>query len=688
MVLPTGLGKTIIAVLTARKILDLYPKNSKIIVLAPTRPLIFQHHETFTKFLPISKEDYVVLTGKVVPEERIKMFKKHQILFYTPQTLRNDLVNRRYTLEKAALIIFDEAHHASGDYPYTMIADEYIEQNLDGTILALTASPGSSKDKITLLCQNLHIPLENIHIRTRKDVDVKSYLKPMDVYKIGVNLTALMSEIYSIVLVVLEERLKYLAQLNFLDVKSEPLYNKVIRKDLLKLNKELVGIVQSSGDKTGVYSALSINAQALILYHMLELIEQQGLDILLIYLEKVNTDARKKNSSKAVKILASDTRIRRVLIELKKNQEYSPEKLIHPKYQVLVHVLLEELANNPHTRILVFVKLRDSVKNIVKNLKGVGTIKAVRFVGQATKAVDDKGLSQKKQIEILGQFKEGVHNVLISTNVGEEGLDIAECDLVVFYDVVASEIRLIQRKGRTARHRKGRVVILYCKGTHDEVYLRIALSKLKKMNINLKNPQQLKESYNEDYSLDNFENSVVPDNNVTYSEKPKKIKPKKKPHLQANLKSFLNTEDSHVVEKDQKIKDEGSQVKISKGLPMKFGIRKKLQQDKADFTIMDSELHIVIFNKVLIQVYNPKMLVENKSFNSEVQDLSEICELFIVVFDFIDLIEDYSGEKSFLKKKVTEFKNEVSFQIIPIENEEELYFVIRSIFESISKEGS
>ncbi len=677
MVLLTGLGKTIIAVLTARKILDLYPEDSKIIILAPTRPLINQHYDTFLKFLPIPKEDYAVLTGKVLPEDRIDLFNEHRILFFTPQTLRNDLVKRKYTLQNTALIIFDEAHHASGDYPYTMIADEYIEQNPDGTILGLTASPGSSKDKITLLCENLHIPLENIHIRTRTDTDVKQYLKPMDVYKIGVNLTVLMTELYSVILVVLEERLKYLAQLNFLDVKSEPLYSKVIRKDLLKLNKELVSIIQSSGDKTGVYSALSINAQALILYHMLELIEQQGLDVLLIYLEKVNNDARKKNSSKAVKILASDARIRRVFIELKKNQEYFPEKLIHPKYQVLVQVLLEELRNNESSRILVFVKLRDSVKNIVKNLKNVNNIKAVRFVGQATKSADDKGLSQKKQIEILNKFKEGAHNVLVSTNVGEEGLDIAECDLVVFYDVVASEIRLIQRKGRTARHRKGRVIILYCKGTHDEVYLRIALSKLKKMNVALKNPQQLKDSYNL-ITQDSFQDTV--EHEEIYPKTFNKASQTEKPKHQAKLQVFLKRNEFQERKNKQEIQPD---MKISKRLPMKFGIRKKLLKDKINYKIVDSDLHIIIFNKVLIQIYNPRILQEHKSLISELHDFGELCELFIIIFDFIDLDEEYSGEKQNLKLKVKEFRNSVSYQIIPIENEEELYFILKSILESI-----
>ena len=443
VVLPTGLGKTIIAVLVAKKIISIFPKNSKIIILAPTRPLINQHFDTFSKFLNVSVDKFSVLTGKILPEKRIELFIENQIIFFTPQTLRNDLVNKRYSLENTALIIYDEAHHATGDYAYTMIAYEYKEQNPDGVSLALTASPGASKKKIQILCENLYIPLGNIHIRTRKDKDVKSYLQPMSIYKIGVNLTTLMAEVYYGITAVLEERLLYLTQLNFLSEKSRPLHNKVIRKDLLRLNKELVSLIQQGGDKTGVYSALSINAQGLILFHMIELVEQQGLDVLLIYLEKVKNDAKKAKSSKAIKILASDIRLQRIYIELKKNQEFSPGNLVHPKYHVLLKILQDELTQNSESRILVFVKLRDSLKNIVNHLKEYEIIKPARFVGQATKSADDKGLSQKKQIEVLEQFKTGKFNVLVSTNVAEEGLDIAECNLVVFYDVVASEIRLI-----------------------------------------------------------------------------------------------------------------------------------------------------------------------------------------------------------------------------------------------------
>lgn len=670
VVLPTGLGKTIIAVLVASRILQTYPPQSKIIVLAPTRPLINQHYDTFMKFLTLPEDTFVVLTGKVNPQDRAEIFNNSQIIFYTPQTLRNDLIHNKYTLETTALIIFDEAHHASGDYPYTMIAEKFVEQNPDGTILGLTASPGASKQKINMLCKNLFISQENIHIRTRKDRDVKTYLKPMDVYKIGVNLTELMSHAYELLNSVLEERLQYLSQLNFLEIKGEPLYAHIIRKDLLRLNSELIAALKN-GDTIGVYSALSINAQGLILFHMQELIEQQGLDVLLHYLEKMYKDAKKKNSSKAVRVLTGDYRLNQLFLELKKNHDFTPDNLIHPKYQVLVKVILDELRTNPISRILVFVKLRDSVKNIVNKLKDTNGIHAVRFVGQATKSTDDKGLSQKQQIEILDQFREGEYNVLVSTNVGEEGLDIAECDLVIFYDVVASEIRLIQRKGRTARHRQGRVIILYCKNTHDEIYLRIALNKLKRMNFTLRQPTQEREHY--EFPLVDIESvSEMKSTELV----PREIRRENTRQRQSNLRAFLHP-------KEEGIKD--AEVKISSHLSMKYGLRKQLEQNYLHYEITDSDLHIILLNKVLIQIYPPDKIAD-PTFISELNDFQELCELLIIVFDFITFKEELEGEKRVLRERLIRFGKDNQLHVICIDNEEELSFIVKNILDTQKEE--
>ena len=673
VVLPTGLGKTIIAVFVAAYSLELFPKNSKVIILAPTRPLINQHYDTFKKFLTIPEEQFVVLTGKIKPVKRTKLFSEHQIILYTPQTLRNDLVKRRYSLNTTCLIVFDEAHHATGDYPYPLIADEYIDQNPDGNILALTASPGASQKKIDILCKNLHIPKEHIHTRTRTDRDVKTYLMPMDIYKIGVELTELMEDAYTIVQKLLEERLQYLSQLGFLDVDTKKLIEKIYRKDLLKLNAELVQFLQDNGDKTGVYTALSVNAQALILYHMIDLIEQQGLDVLLTYLKKMRNDAKKKSSSKAVKVLASEYRIYQLFMELLKHHDFSPETLIHPKFTVLRQILTEQLSSNPDSRILVFVKLRDSVKNITRKLNTLKNVKASRFVGQTTKSKDDKGLSQKKQLEILDKFKQGDLNVLVSTNVGEEGLDIAECDLVIFYDVVASEIRFIQRKGRTARHREGRVMILYCKNTHDEIYLKIAMSKLKRMNINLKSQETQKTVLLKTPVI-----QKAPEK--TFQKETSKIKPTKREH-QAGLLTFIHDHKPSTEEKAQNM------IAISKHLPVKFGLRKRFQKEGIPISITDFIQHIIIYDKVLIQVYSPDKfdISFQQELSSFVKAFQYKYELIIIILDFIDFTERINGELRVVRQKVKEFAEKTQIKIVPLENVEELYFIIRNIIENAHK---
>ncbi len=676
VVLPTGLGKTVIGAMVAAKTLQIHPDQSKVIMLAPTRPLIDQHYKSFLKFLEIPEDKFSILTGKVPPKDRAEFFEIKQIIFYTPQTLRNDLVNRKYTLKNTCLIIFDEAHHASGDYPYTLIADEYRDQNPDGNILALTASPGASKKKIIELCHNLHIPVNNIHIRTRKDTDVKTYLKPMDIGKIGVNLTELMEDSYFAVKSLIEKRLHYLSQSGFLQ--KEPDFDKIIRKDLLKLNKELVDMVEGlNGDKSRVYSAISINAQALILYHMIELIEQQGLDILLIYLEKVYKDARKRNSSKAIKVLASEARLRDVYIELKRNEDLSPQYLIHPKYNVLEQLILQEISKAPESKILVFVKLRDSVKNIVEKLRTKEAIMPVRFVGQATKSKDDKGLSQKKQIEILDLFKQGNYNVLVSTNVGEEGLDIAECDLVIFYDIVASEIRLIQRKGRTARHREGKVIILYCKDTNDEIYLNIALNKLKRMNVNLKNPGSLR-SYEKTQKRDHIGEAMVSTRSDTIPLPEKTGYEKKK--AQYSLQSFLNSKENHP-----------NDILLNSSLPMDLGIRNMLTEKGIPFDTGNAPAHMILFNNIAIQIYKAKHLQNDteKLLTDVSTSLEELYQFLFLIVIFIDFKEGYEGEKRLLKRKLHEWNDMSSdkVKLITIDMVEELYYFIDNIYKHNKKKN-
>ena len=112
-------------------------------------------------------------------------------------------------------------------------------------------------------------------------------------------------------------------------------------------------------------------------------------------------------------------------------------------------------------------------------------IASERFVGQATKDAE-KGLSQKKQVAALDRFRKGEFRVLIATSVWEEGLDVPSTDMVIFYEAVPSEIRSIQRKGRTGRLGAGRVVVLVTKGTSDEVFRHVSQAKEKMMHKSMR----------------------------------------------------------------------------------------------------------------------------------------------------------------------------------------------------------
>ena len=104
----------------------------------------------------------------------------------------------------------------------------------------------------------------------------------------------------------------------------------------------------------------------------------------------------------------------------------------------------------------------------------------VEFIGQSKKR--GKGLSQKEQIEILNEFRLGFYNILLATQIGEEGLDIEETSAVIFYEPIPSAIRKIQRTGRTARTQPGKVITLMTKDTRDEAYHWSGFHKEKKMH--------------------------------------------------------------------------------------------------------------------------------------------------------------------------------------------------------------
>ncbi|UCC93966.1 MAG: hypothetical protein JSW25_04690, partial [Thermoplasmata archaeon] len=203
-----------------------------------------------------------------------------------------------------------------------------------------------------------------------------------------------------------------------------------------------------------------------------------GARVLESYLERLEVEADRKGASRADKGLSNDPVFQRVVKRVRTITED------HPKASMLDQIVRNQFELHPDSRMIVFCHYRDNAEIVSQRLSALSGVHPIRFVGQATKG-EDKGLSQKEQVGLIEDFKEGIYNVLVATSVAEEGLDIPSTDLVVFYEPIPSEIRTIQRRGRTGRARAGEVRILVTKGTRDEAYTYSAKSKEEKMHREL-----------------------------------------------------------------------------------------------------------------------------------------------------------------------------------------------------------
>ena len=475
VVLPTGMGKTNIFLMLVAQRLKQFP-NSKVLFIGPTRPLIEQYLNVFMEHLDIDKSQLAIFTGMISPEKRAELWKQSKIIFSTPQGLENDIISGRINLEEACLLGVDEAHRAVGNYAYVFVAKQFMKLSKYPRIIALTASPGSDMEQIQEVCKNLFI--EDIEVRTDDDPDVKPYVQEIQTEWINVELSKVFTDIQNLLLIFLKERFEKLKKWGALK-RADVRY--VSKSDLLQLQGELRSRI-SKGEKDFVmWNAISVLAEIMKIYHALELLETQGIPTLNKYFEKLVGESRTAKT-KAINSIMSDSNFKTAMIKARILNEEGVE---HPKLIELQNVVDNEIKKNPGMKVMVFNQYRDNALDITEKLNRIESVKAKIFVGQQKK--NETGLSQKEQKQVIEDFGSGLFNVLVATSIGEEGLDIPKVDLVIFYEPIPSAIRSIQRRGRTGRQDKGRVIVLMAKGTRDEAYRWVAHHKEKKMHRNLEN---------------------------------------------------------------------------------------------------------------------------------------------------------------------------------------------------------
>lgn len=472
VVLPTGIGKTLIALMLSIYTQKKFP-GSKTLFLAPTRPLAEQHLAYFKKHLPELFAELVLFTGKIDAPKRKELWQTSDIIFSTPQCIGNDIKNNLYTLEEVSLLIEDECHRCLKNYAYTYVAEKYKEQAKNKRILGLTASPGTDKTTIQQIAKNLGI--EAIEIRTRESEDVKEYLQELEFEIIRIDFPEEIRQITKIIKDMYSKKIEELKN-------RKLLFGPPTKTNILQLQGKIMSSITKGNKNFNLLSGASACAQAIKLSYLIELLETQTLYSSLEYIKSMFKQAA-ENKSKAVKQIVKSQEFNKAYIQL---NELIAKNIEHPKLLELKNLVEQYIKENPKNKTIVFSQYRETIIKICKTLNEIKGINARAFVGQAKgKNENNPGLSQKEQQEIMEEFRQGKINVIAATSIGEEGLDIPEVNSVIFYEPIPSAIRKIQRAGRTARLMKGKLIILLTNNTLDEIFYYASKAKEKRMYSSL-----------------------------------------------------------------------------------------------------------------------------------------------------------------------------------------------------------
>jgi len=449
LVLPTAAGKTVVAWMVIADRLE--SRGGWVLMIAPTVALVEQHLRGIESVLSDSASvNPISVTGQNPVAKRATLWGSSRLVIATPQVVRNDVTRGVLDLSDCSLLVVDEAHHSTGNHAMAQVGDMYLSQSSEPLVLATTASPGSKTNQVEEVCGRLGIG--RIHLKTGADAMVAQHLAGLEIQEVKVRVPNQIREL------------------------AEPLVmwqSGIVDRERRLGRYVMPGVISHAGlsnameraqqaisrGESSAYQSVSRIATAMRLHHLINHLLCQGVAASSEFLERLSRSEQSQN--KSTRNFLRDGRVSSLRKSLTEMGE------IHTKVSAVRRLVSERLRRNSDSRIIVFATFRDTVAAVEKSLDELDGARPIQFVGQSSRG-GREGLTPKQQIERLDKFRSGSANVLIATSVGEEGLDIPSADLVIFYEPVSSEIRTIQRRGRTGRHREGEVVVLIAEDTRDE----------------------------------------------------------------------------------------------------------------------------------------------------------------------------------------------------------------------------
>ncbi|KAI6649482.1 RNA-dependent RNA polymerase 1-like [Oopsacas minuta] len=474
LVLPTGCGKTLVASMVAAKMKMLNP-NHMILFLVDRIPLVFQQGESISIATHLN---VCSLTSELNTD--LKRRKLNQGVYDVLVTTAGSFLSLLSCLNinQFCYVVFDECHHATKEHEYKVVLEKIktCDPNNRPRVLGLTASPPSTKGQLedfrrsffdAPICHDLSLThykyatpsIEKCIVRSEPDWHLTNYLQILEneLYKLADSINEPHSGTNSI-----NEPHSGTNSIN--EPHSGTNSINALHSGTDSINEPHSGTNSINALHSGTDS---INEPHSEMIGKSNWQDKNKRDQLCTKLDSLQDDDKIKKDIESMKNICRVMTITELLGVTYANNTlegmdvYSRLKnddIFSPRLEGLFQEL-DKLDSS--SKIIIFVRTRQIAHILTDILKRNDSINKkfspLKIVGQYGLF----GMSWiNEQEEILQNFRDGCCNLLVSTSVLEEGLDIPYCDVVIRFDKIDSLISYKQSKGRARKPDKCKFILI------------------------------------------------------------------------------------------------------------------------------------------------------------------------------------------------------------------------------------
>nr|XP_006975386.1 antiviral innate immune response receptor RIG-I [Peromyscus maniculatus bairdii] len=466
---PTGCGKTFVSLLICEHHLKRFPRGQKgkVVFFANQIPVYEQQATVFSRYFERLGYNVAGISGATTDNVSVQpIIENNDIIILTPQILVNNLNNGTIpSLSVFTLMIFDECHNTSKHHPYNQIMFRYLDHKLGESpdplpqVIGLTASVGVGDAKtveeailhICKLCAALDV---SVIATVRDNVEELEQVvyKPQKIFRKVESRTV--NTFKSIISQLMKETEKLAKNVSeelgkFFQIQNREFGTQKYEQWIVAVHKAcMVFQMPDKEEESRICRALFLYTSHLRKYNdALIISEDAQMKDALNYLKAFFHDVREAAFDETEQDLTR--RFEEKLEDLEKvSTDPSNE---NPKLRDLYLILQEEYHLKPETKTILFVKTRalvDALKKWIEENPGLGFLKPGILTGRG-KTNQATGMTLPAQKCALEAFRaSGDNNILIATSVADEGIDIAQCNLVILYEYVGNVIKMIQTRGR------------------------------------------------------------------------------------------------------------------------------------------------------------------------------------------------------------------------------------------------